>query len=371
MRASVTTLSILLLSAAACGGTTASSPTSDAGESDTGIDTGAPDAATDVSAPDAHVTPDAGAPGSRPPPDPGGPAPNGMTDVVLAIEKLYVGDTDRQGVTSITAWKQYGFDIDGKTTDKTSTDVCTLSSGAARASQADGVNGIDNSFGENILPIFLTVAGQDFARKANAKLSSGSASTILFEIPNVGTGPSYSPLPGKSFVGAPLGANAAWNGNDVWPIDSSSVNGSVSSPVLAFSGAYMNNRVWVGAPAQSANLPLMFADSTPVLVSALTIAMTIAPDGRSASGTISGVLPTEAYVNAFKTAAGRISTSLCQGSAVDSVAQQIRQASDILRDGSNLAGVPCDAISIGLGFDATIVKLGAVVTPPSPPNPCP
>jgi hypothetical protein len=55
------------------------------------------------------------------------------------------------------AWKEIGFNLDGKVTTATSTDVCGLMPGAASAAQDDGQSGIDNSFGENICPILDTL----------------------------------------------------------------------------------------------------------------------------------------------------------------------------------------------------------------------
>ncbi len=298
----------------------------------------------------------------------GGAPPDGTTPVILAIRKLYLGDTDRNDVRSQNAWQQYGIDLDGKTTDRNSMDVCTLAASAGRYVQIDGLNGIDNGFGANLLPIILTTSGQDFGTKANDAISSGGAPTTVVQINRVGT-----KLPGSIFVGAPLGALASWDGNDVWPIDSASViDGSASKPTLVFGDGYMNDRVWVGASTRTtALLPLMFLDGSLVQVDRVQITMTIALDGRSATqGVLSGVLPIEPYIAAMKKVAGRISTSLCQDSAFESVAHQIRERADILHDGSNMAGVPCDAISIGLGFDATIVKLGGVVTPAAPADPC-
>jgi hypothetical protein len=50
---------------------------------------------------------------------------------------------------------------------------------------------------------------------------------------------------------------------------------------------------------------------------------------------------------------------------------QIAQASDILQDGTQDPTLPCDGISIGLGFDAVLDQLGPMVAPkPPPPNPC-
>ncbi len=55
------------------------------------------------------------------------------------------------------AWKQIGFNLDGKVTTATSMDVCQLVQGANAAEQDDGQDGIDNSFGENICPILATL----------------------------------------------------------------------------------------------------------------------------------------------------------------------------------------------------------------------
>ncbi len=69
-------------------------------------------------------------------------------------------------------------------------------------------------------------------------------------------------------------------------------------------------------------------------------------------GVLAAVAPTTGVVSALHAAAGQISTSLCSGSAFQSIAQQIEQASDILQDGTNLPGQACDAISIGVRFGA-------------------
>jgi hypothetical protein len=70
--------------------------------------------------------------------------------------------------------------------------------------------------------------------------------------------------------------------------------------------------------------------------------------------------------------AGNISPSLCAGSAFQSIATQIEQTSDIILTGttvSNTAGQPCNAISIGLGFNSIEIATPtaiAVATPPAP-----
>jgi hypothetical protein len=92
--------------------------------------------------------------------------------------------------------------------------------------------------------------------------------------------------------------------------------------------------------------------------------------GNAIDGVLSGILPTEAFVDFAMGVAGRLSTSLCLESASASIATQLEQASDIVRDGTQDPTEVCDGISIGLGFSASRVQLGATTTAPAPPNPC-
>ena len=62
---------------------------------------------------------------------------------------------------------------------------------------------------------------------------------------------------------------------------------------------------------------------------------------------------TSDLVTALGNVAGNISTSFCNGSAAfQQVVTAIQQAADIMHDGTNVAGTACDAISVGIGFDA-------------------
>ena len=93
------------------------------------------------------------------PADPGQPAAAGTTPTVLAISQLFLGDTDRQGNPSPTAWKDYGYDLDGIVSTKTGTNHCAPVKGANPANvKTDGTNGIDNSFGSNLMPLIVSLA---------------------------------------------------------------------------------------------------------------------------------------------------------------------------------------------------------------------
>ena len=357
---SLLALPAIALVAYACGGSTAAT-----GGADAGFD--AADAGVSL-----H---DAAPPPTTPglPPDPGGPTPDGTGSVVLAMSHLYMGDTDRNGVPSGAAWKQYGLNLDGKITTRDSTDVCALSSGASRTTQVDGAGGIDNSWGANVLPIWLTIFGSDFSKRMNDAINRGGF-TMMVRVDKLGSQDNYAPLPGSFYTGAGLQSSPTWSGNDVWPVTFDSVvGGDINQPNVVFAQGYMNARQYVGAPPVN-GLKLLPIGGVGAFVSLsrAQITMRVAADGSSATdGMIVGVIPTEDYVLELKKVAGRISTSLCSGAAFDSIAQQIRQAQDIMIDGTNQPGVSCNGISFGWGFDAKRVQLGAVAPPSTPSgDPC-
>jgi len=109
-----------------------------------------------------------------------------------------------------------------------------------------------------------------------------------------------------------------------------------------------------------------------VPIRAVNIRMTISSDGLKATeGTISGVAPTEQLVAAMGALMGRFSTDLCTGTTRDGILDSIRQASDIMQDGSQDPNKECDGISVGLGFEATRVVVGDIAPAKAPPaDPC-
>lgn len=106
------------------------------------------------------------------PPPPIGGAPADLSRIeTFAIDSIFLGDVDRNGqgyepgdaglgacngTTSRSApgiWKSFGYDLDDKITTKDSADVCTLHVGAPKDNQVDGLNGIDNAWGETVMPV--------------------------------------------------------------------------------------------------------------------------------------------------------------------------------------------------------------------------
>ncbi len=92
----------------------------------------------------------------------------------------------------------------------------------------------------------------------------------------------------------------------------------------------------------------------------------------SVEGTIAGVLETDVLTEEITKIVGGFDTSFCDptNTTLKSILDQIRQASDIMKDGTQDPTKECDGISIGLGFNLKRVTLGDVAPPATPKDPC-
>lgn len=312
------------------------------------------------------------------PPKPSAPAATANTATVFAISKFYFGDADRSGRASSTAWQTFGLNIDGKVTAANSTDVCKLVPGALRCTQLDGDNGIDNSFGENVLGAIHTLNAM-YDSYANNAIKEGGG-TLLIRLDSLGPSDAYSQLPGALYRATPTSQRLKWDGTDIRAVDPVSLaGGDTSKPVAVLPDGYMNSRVWVsGISAGAAYLDLQVTAGSagsgllpPIPLRHVQIAMQVAPGNASAtSGVLSGVARTQDVIAWIQLWSGTISRSLCGGSAAMSISSQFEQMSDIIADGTNEPGKECDGISVGLGFDAVAVQLGKAEAEPPFLNPC-
>ncbi len=365
------TLGSTLVAAAACGsddgeGGSSGGSGGSAGTSGAG-GTGGGDAAADAPA----GTPDPEMPGAQPPDDPMNPPAAGTTPTTVAVRKLFLGDTDREGNPSATAWKDYGFNLDGILSSKTGSNHCSPVKGANPANvKTDGTDGIDNSFGANLIPIITSVAA-DASTSINTSLENGEFS-ILVHMLNLGSGATQAGIDSRLYAGAPTMMPPAWDGTDVWPVTFEFLDGGdITKPRVTFPTAYLVSGTWVSG--SKGDLPLTVAlqgFELKLLIRNAIIAMDLTGTEATASatnGVIAGVLKTDELIQSLREVAGTLDVSLCEGSTFESIAQQIRAASDIMQDGSN--GDPadtCDGISVGLGFSADAVVLGDVAAPVPP-----
>jgi len=307
--------------------------------------------------------------GRQPPTSPAGATPTTDTSKkTFAVNQLFLGETNRTNAPTKDAWKDYGYNIDGLTTTKESKDVCTRQGGADSAKQEDGNGGIDNAFGRTVLGFILGLVPTP-SKTLNDSIQGGSF-TILLELQGLTDDPKQTNtgLSGRLLVGGSYGEGKkpTFSPTDDWPYR--------ANPIVPIDGAYINNGTFVnGSGGATIELALFIQGVQLALtINKASITFDHTSPNDITNGTISGVLGTEALVTGIEKVAGRISTQLCGGSTLDTIKQTIRQASDIREDGTNAAGVPCNAISIGLGFtgkrigDPKTIATDAV----PPPDPC-
>lgn len=336
-------------------------------------------AAQGCSSSSSGTTGGSGGGGLKPPAPPVGAAAATLgTPRTFALQQLLLGGTDRNGGPSDSAWKAYGYDLDGKITTAKSTDVCTLADGAQKSAQVDGNQGIDNAFGETILPIITSVS-PTAETDINKSITDGSF-TIMLDIQGLTDDPQQNNtgLSGQIFAGGQYDPNKmapAFDLNTDWPVrpellkDMKTIAGGST---VQFDPA--NTYVTAGQFVTQADLKLSLSVGGIALdlqIHKAIISFQHSDAHTANTGTIAGIIDTEELISGLKKVAGRLQKSLCEGSAFDQIAQEIRQASDILTDGTNVAGQPCTGISVGLGFVAKEIKHPTKVADLAAPSPDP
>jgi hypothetical protein len=256
--------------------------------------------------------------------------------------------------------------------------VCTLAAGASKSVQVDGNGGIDNSWGANIMPILVTL-NSAFSQNVNAAIETGGP-TQLFYVAG------FDDSAGNTTTAAGLSgvwletmqfSNPTWNTSTHWPIAPEDINGCyfgsgcmrgtdlIQQAESRFPQAFQLAGMFAGRISTGAStflrlqIPLV---GQPLELSIDHAVVTFAPQapGAVTNGTIAGALGPGALMMVLQMVAGHISTSLCSNSAFVSVASQIEQTADIMDTDSavtNGAGTACNAISIGIGFDATEIAV--------------
>jgi hypothetical protein len=320
--------------------------------------------------------PDEHQPGKQPPARPdGAPTGDNPPGHAYGISKLFLGGTDRNGSPNPSAWKQYGYNLDGLVSVEGSPNHCRPAAGGSPKVMNDGNEGIDNGFGKTLWPLVLSFAN-DAEETVNSSISDG-AFTVIVQIDGLGTKPSYVDLEARLYAGADLGAVPHFDGTDMWPVAPELLCNpdmpDVTCSKVTFDKSYVNEGTWVSGSPGTLDLTVGVAGFSLTLnIQKAILSMELSADRKKATnGVIAGVIPTEALVEQLRNIAGAFSQELCEGTTVESLLDQIRAASDILQDGTQDPSKTCDGISIGLGFDAGEIQIGPVA-PKTPPgtDPC-
>jgi len=275
------------------------------------------------------------------------------TTTTFAISYLYFGDGNNG------QWKQYGINLDGLDTNASSTDVCQPSTGGSMSTLQDAPGGLDNSFGYRILPILLALF-PNFASEQNNAIAQGNT-TLLFSLVKPSTC-SASPFLAHEYLGAKLSSQPKFDGTDVWPIDNASVIDPMDSTSAVTQNSNLTNDVLTVTTSAPITVRLLLnTGGFDITIHNVTSVMQLDPTHTTAkSGIIAGVINTEELVAAVSSFMNRSMGLSCNSSLIQNLITQIRQSSDILSDRTQDSTKTCNGISIGLGFNASIVQLGNI-----------
>jgi hypothetical protein len=289
---------------------------------------------------------------------------------VFALRVLTFGEGDNG------EWKSIGYNIDGLVSDGNSTDVCQPNAGGSPDNAyPDGDDGIDNSFGKNLLPLIGALA-PNFEATVNGYLDAGLFNTMVkvYCIPPTGNADG---LTSKVFGGTNLGSEPNYDGTDEWPIAPevlSDLEDPESSTLILENGSVVGDLYDSGDPSTIIlTIPIEFQNATTLLKLTLyhaKITMTLSEDRKSATGgVIGGVLNAEEVVDQMKLVG--FAADICAENLFQQALTAIRQSSDIMTDGSQDPGSTCDGISFGVSFSMAEVQLGPVGQPVIPGLSCP
>jgi hypothetical protein len=317
---------------------------------------------------------------AHPPPPPG--VPHEMAAHPSYVVAMHSIDFGLAGTTP-------GYDLD-------STCTCTDDAGStcipAAATVCDDPNGVDNSFRallqrvEAIDPIIDNPG-------INANCDAGAWS-VLMRIDDYDGKPDdldvkVSFFPSSGFEGAGGGpATPKWDGTDRWKITGSAlVNGGGGGggaggggggleSIYTSPGAYVAGGVLVASfPSLSLTIAGAQESVTVSLVGGFVTGTLVKDDAGAGyhvvDGVIAGRWPTASFFETLSSFRDQNGMPICTDNQIyPLVHSEVCGSADILSTiGST--GVPCDAISVGVGFTADPAEIGSVQPPGTPMPNCP
>lgn len=296
--------------------------------------------------------------------------------VTLPIREIQFGDLGPDGTPSPAAWSALGFDLDGKKSTASSTDLCKPVAGAdINNVYPDGQDGLDNNFGKLVVPL-VEAASPGFWKRVNEGFEAGRANLII-HIPQ-GQSSELSIHTHVHLGQFPPDVVPAWDGADQWPVRSDLLNdGNIDDPKIQFPHSYLidgpsGGKRWVSGDFGTVSIFVSqgTAEMTLYLRHAVLV-LDFDADPAGATGTLAGILDTEQLVAELSRLAPDELTPCLTEEAYQALATAVRQASDIPNGGTQDPEQTCDGISVGLHFFVGPAQLGPVVDPSADPDPCP
>jgi len=330
----------------------------------------APETPVDAAPPPAH-------PPDRPP---GARAPSGKGKTLwFMMKRIYLGSQTSTGVDSPTAWREWGFDLDGRCTgveqSRTGVETCARAKTSDQDVLIDGDLCRDNNFGARLIPL-VKIGSAAFEDEANKSIVKGN-STWLIRIDDLDDGEDDAYAPGRIYQAGQIPKGdpqlpLRLDGTDVRTVQSDSIEArDIERPKLKMLTGYVRGNTWVSGDGDDLLLPIPVGGSgtipMPLVKGRMT--MRLAADHKTASGGIlAGALPLSVIDTVVKPIA--IETGFCPGTPLyETTLATVLKFPDVVIASPTLndPDKPCDGVSIGLGFEtAPILAPTKVVDPPPP-----
>jgi hypothetical protein len=315
-------------------------------------------------------------------------------EIVVGLKRLWLGETRPPGAAAeLEPWQSFGLDLDGLCTSAAgcsaspAAGACTSSGGA----RADGAGCRDNAFAELFPKLAATELGTVYGiteDKLNCGLHRGSF-TLLIRISGYGGGLDDSnvrvdiyPSPGlEQPMPVACDGSVDWKGQLGWipPLP-----WKVDQAVLDAGGSAASAPSKLADPAayvKKGYLVARFPDGTPFALrgdsapfSGLSLRLfkpvltaRIEQDSDGAwvlrDGLIAGRLRPQDFFTSIREA-GFCSSTV--GDAYEQLVSSFEAGLDLLTGDANIESAACDALSVGIGFEALQATLGDPVAVEAP-----
>jgi hypothetical protein len=288
------------------------------------------------------------------------------SSVVAGERRWFVLRSVDLGLRDANAWKEIGFDLDRRTTtsddSKDSRNSCKRATGSPLRSLTDGVDGIDNAFGQHVMSVIKSIKS-DAEQVANDEIANGGY-TLLLRIDGASAADNAS-APGALYAAGAHAGKPTFTADDKWPVWSTTLSDGVDleKPLRKFPLGYVRNGTWVSGEIGEGPEPIWFPLFGPLEMNMSTL---LSVDLASGKGTLAGALPSTELVRMGTRWAGKF--GMCKGEpGFDSVMSMLEGMSDLVLAAPDLQDPsrPCNAVSVGIGFQlAPVAPPTTVIAPP-------
>lgn len=304
--------------------------------------------------------------------------------LTLAMKVAYLGTRTRAGLAVDGAWREWGYDLDGRCTDLADSTgtahTCQRVAGSNANVLVDGDRCRDNNFASQFVALLASYA-KNLESNTNASLGGGSR-TLALVLSDLDPGDDgYVPGALYRIAAMPVGSAPTWDGSDVRSVTDDSVSGGdLSKPIVRFPNGYIAGNVWVSGEPSSFSLSIGLLGAPlvlPIQSGHITIPLDAARATSPQPALVVGAVATAELQKATKPIAEAAGLCPTGPSSVfyDGMMSTVLTLPDVVLGAPSLQDttVTCDAVSTAIGFDLVPIRpLSAVVPAPAPaPSKCP